>query len=176
MIEGRSVDLRRVEPADLPLLARWLSDIEVNGRFEPFEQVSLSELQRDFEAKADEFWFLAQKKDATPVGLVSHGKAHGGCWIGCLVVPAERGQGFGTEVIGLIVDYLFLHLDIGRIQCEIHPENAASQRMVERIGFQREGVLRKSYFSRGAWRDTVMFSILREEWGAPRILALDDPA
>ncbi|MGZ6260276.1 MAG: GNAT family N-acetyltransferase, partial [Candidatus Limnocylindrales bacterium] len=62
------------------------------------------------------------------------------------------------------------------IQCEIHPENAVSQRMVERVGFQREGVLRRTYFSRGTWRDTVMFSILREEWGAPRILSLEEPA
>jgi RimJ/RimL family protein N-acetyltransferase len=170
MLLGMLVDLRRVEPSDLPLLAEWTGDIEVNGEFERFEQTSLAEIERDFEADPDERWYLIVDKAGTPVGYVAHGKADGGCWVGCIVVPAARGKGYATEALQLLVDYLFLHGDIVRIQAELHPANDASRRLVEKVGFTFEGVIRRSAFSRGAWRDVAMYSLLREEWGSPRIL------
>jgi RimJ/RimL family protein N-acetyltransferase len=58
----------------------------------------------------------------------------------------------------------------GRIQAETHPANVASQRVLEKAGFVREGVIRRSCFSRGAWRDPALYSLLREEWREPRVL------
>jgi RimJ/RimL family protein N-acetyltransferase len=170
MLPGTQVDLRLAERADLPMLAAWFNDIDFNGEFESFEQSSLSELERNFEAKPDQRGWILQAKDGTPVGYVGHGKTDAGCWIGYLVVPGARGKGYGSEAVLLIVDYLFLHKEIGRIQAETHPANAASQRVLEKAGFSREGILRRTFFSRGVWRDTAMYSLLREEWGAPRIL------
>jgi RimJ/RimL family protein N-acetyltransferase len=170
MLPGTLVDLRLAERADLPMLAAWFNDIDFNGEFESFEQSSLSELERNFEAKPDQRGWILQAKDGTPVGYVGHGKTDAGCWIGYLVVPGARGKGYGSEAVLLIVDYLFLHKEIGRIQAETHPANAASQRVLEKAGFSREGILRRTFFSRGVWRDTAMYSLLREEWGAPRIL------
>jgi RimJ/RimL family protein N-acetyltransferase len=170
MLPGTLVDLRLAERADLPMLAAWFNDIDFNGEFESFEQSSLSELERNFEAKPDQRGWILQAKAGTPVGYVGHGKTDAGCWIGYLVVPGARGKGYGSEAVLLIVDYLFLHKEIGRIQAETHPANAASQRVLEKAGFSREGILRRTFFSRGVWRDTAMYSLLREEWGAPRIL------
>jgi ribosomal-protein-alanine N-acetyltransferase len=170
MLPGTLVDLRLAERADLPMLAAWFSDVDYNGEFESFEQSSLSEVERGFEAKPDQRWWIVQEKDGTPVGYVGHGKADGGCWVGYLVAPAARGRGYGSEAVLLITDYLFLHKDIGRIQAETHPANAASQRVLEKAGFTREGILRRTFFSRGVWRDTAMYSLLREEWGTPRVL------
>lgn len=170
LLPGTLVDLRRVEPSDLPLLAEWTGDLEVNGEFERFEQTSLAEIERDFEADPDERWYLILDKDGTPVGYVAHGKADGGCWVGCIVVPGARGRGYATEALRLLTDYLFLHLDIERIQCEVHPENAASRRLVERVGFTFEGILRRTHFRGGVWQDAAMYSLLREEWGGPRSL------
>lgn len=70
----------------------------------------------------------------------------------------------------MIVDYLFLSKSIIRIQAEIHPDNIGSQRVLEKAGFVKEGILRKCFFSRGEWRDTAIFSVLREEWKEPKIL------
>jgi L-amino acid N-acyltransferase YncA len=58
----------------------------------------------------------------------------------------------------------------GARQAETHPANVASQPVVEKAGFVRKGVIRRSCFSRGAWRDTAMYSLLREEWREPRVL------
>jgi [ribosomal protein S5]-alanine N-acetyltransferase len=170
MLPGLLIDLRPAERADLPTMARWLGSIEFNGEFEPFAQASLSELERDFEAKPDERWLIVQDKDGAPVGLAAYGKASGGCWIGYMLEPGARGRGYGSDAVQVIVDYLFLHKDIGRIQAETHPANVASQRVLEKAGFVREGVIRRSCFSRGVWRDTAMFSLLREEWREPKVL------
>jgi RimJ/RimL family protein N-acetyltransferase len=65
---------------------------------------------------------------------------------------------------------VFLKKGDRSIQAETHPQNIASQRVLEKAGFKREGIIRQSFFSRGVWRDTAMFSILREEWKEPKIL------
>jgi hypothetical protein len=48
--------------------------------------------------------------------------------------------------------------------------NKASQRVLEKTGFKREGTIRKAGFVRGHWQDDYLYSIIREEWKQPRIL------
>jgi RimJ/RimL family protein N-acetyltransferase len=168
MIHGPTVDLRRVEPDDLPALARWLSEAEVSGEFERFDQATPAEMAR--EVAGDVAWYIIQTKASIPVGYVNHGRASGRLWIGFTLVPEARGRGFASEAAQLLVDYLFLHEQVQRIQAETHPDNRASQRVLEKAGFQLEGRLRRTVFSRGRWRDTLMFSVLREEWREPRLL------
>ena len=69
-----------------------------------------------------------------------------------------------------MVDYLFLSKNIVRIQAGTHVENKASQKILERSGFKREGLVRKEMFVRGKWTDIYLYSILREEWKEPKIL------
>lgn len=87
-----------------------------------------------------------------------------------MLVPEERGKGFGSEAVKLMVDYLFLHKDIVRIQAETHPSNTASQGILVKAGFSKEAIIRKVFFSRGVYRDTALYSILREGWREPKIL------
>ena len=86
------------------------------------------------------------------------------------LVPGERGKGYSTEAAQLMVDYLFLSKDIVRIVATTHTKNVISQKILEKVGFKREGTMRKCYFCRGEWADMFLFSILREEWKEPKIL------
>jgi ribosomal-protein-alanine N-acetyltransferase len=45
----------------------------------------------------------------------------------------------------------------------------ASQKVLQKVGFKKEGIIRKSVFARGEWRDRALYSILREEWKEPKI-------
>jgi RimJ/RimL family protein N-acetyltransferase len=90
--------------------------------------------------------------------------------VGYFVVPKERGKGYATEAIMMMVDYLFLSKDLERIQAKADPENTASCKALTNAGFKREGILRKTFFARGKWKDDCVFSIIREEWKEPRIL------
>ena len=173
MIHGPNVDLRLVEPDDLPELARWLSDAEVSGQFERFDQTTLADMAR--EVGGGVAWYIVQTKEGAPVGYVNHGRAAGRLWIGFTLLPEARGRGFASEAALLLVDYLFLHEQVERIQAETHPENRSSQRVLEKASFQLEGRLRRTVFSRGRWRDTLMYSLLREEWQQPRLLPAGAP-
>ena len=85
-------------------------------------------------------------------------------------MPSERGKGYGSEAVKIMVDYLFLSKETMRIQAQTDPRNAASQKVLEKVGFKKEGTLRKNFFMRGEWRDAYVYGILREEWQQPRIL------
>jgi RimJ/RimL family protein N-acetyltransferase len=57
-----------------------------------------------------------------------------------------------------------------RVQANTDPDNKVSQHLLEKMGFEKEGVSRKSSFARGQWRDECHYGILREEWKEPKIL------
>jgi RimJ/RimL family protein N-acetyltransferase len=170
MLKGKIVDLELVEKGDLQVLRDWDNDVDFVGEFEPFSQSSLSDLQKQFDEKGESAWWFMRRKDGMPVGYAANWKAGGGIGIGYMLVPEERSKGLGSEAVQILVDYVFLHKDVVRIQAETHPDNFASQRVLEKAGFQKEGIRRKAFFSRGVHRDTAMWSLLREEWKGPRVL------
>lgn len=170
MLSGELVDLNMVERDDLPLVTRWYNDLDFVGEFEPFDQSSMTATERQFEGLKDTDWFIVSTKDGTKVGFACDFKAQGGYGIGYMFVPEARGKGYGSETVQILVDYVFLHKDVPRIHAETHPDNVSSQRVLEKAGFKREGILRAKFFSRGVWRDTAMWSIIREDWEGPKVL------
>ncbi len=87
-----------------------------------------------------------------------------------MIIPKERGKGYSTKAVEIIVDYLFILKDIHRIQALIVEENVASRRVLEKTGFKKEGFIRNAGYGRGKYRNGVLYSIIREDWGQPRIL------
>jgi len=172
LLKGHKINLKLVEKCELPILHPWFNDPDFNGEFESFGQVSLTELEKIYENLKQEQWYWVEKTDGTKVGYIAQMKSGDSTCIGYLLLSEERGKGYGSEAVQIMVDYLFLHKDIVRIQAETHPDNIASQRVLEKAGFMKEGLIRKSFFSRGIYRDTAMWSILREEWVEPKILPI----
>jgi RimJ/RimL family protein N-acetyltransferase len=110
------------------------------------------------------------KKDGTRIGYMFMGLV-GPYWeIGYVLIPSERGKGYCTEAAQLAVDYLFLSKDVVRVQATTQLGNLASQKILEKTGFKREGIIRKGEFAWGKWCDLYLYSILRDEWKEPKIL------
>lgn len=171
MLEGRNVNLRVVEKEDLPLISEWTANLDFLGGYVSLWQKSKAEWQRRYDnLPAEEKWFLIEKKDGTKVGFIQHFPIESFQEIGYGLVPKERGKGYCNEAVGLMVDYLFLSKNIVRIQAQTDVRNMASQRILEKAGFKKEGTIRKNDFVRGKWRDRYLFSILREEWKEAKIL------
>ena len=176
MLEGKNVNLRAVEKEDLPLLTDWFNNPEVVGKYQGMRQWSRSEFEKEFgaEDKHEERIFFIEKKDGTKIGIITHfyllHPAGRLLEIGYIMLPSERGKGYCTEAVNIMVDYLFLSKDMMRIQATTDVRNLASQRVLERAGFKKEGTLRKTGLVRGVWTDDHLYSILREEWKEPRIL------
>lgn len=71
-----------------------------------------------------------------------------------------RGRGAATTAVRLVAGWAFRELGVGRLNLQTAPENLASQRVAERAGFTREGVLRAWLPTADGRRDSVMFSLL----------------
>lgn len=77
--------------------------------------------------------------------------------IGYELVAEARGRGAATRGVGLLVGWAFRELAMRRVQALVHPDNAASVAVLERLGFEREGLLRR--YRAGDDGDRVMFAI-----------------
>ena len=90
--------------------------------------------------------------------------------IGYWLAPHARGRGVATHAVRLISGWAFEDLQLARLELTCGPDNRASQRVAERCGFTREGVLRSHIPFKGGRRDTVVFSLLPGELrsGRPR--------
>ncbi len=160
-----------MEKEDLPWALKWGNNPKFGGEHEPLEQMSMTELEAWYDKpRPDEKWFIIEKKNKSKVGQISYTPS-GSCYeIGYRLIPEERGKDYCTEAAKIIVDYLFLTKSIVRIQAHTNPKNLASQRVLEKAGFQKEGLIRKPIFIRGKWTDGLLYGILREEWKEPKIL------
>jgi RimJ/RimL family protein N-acetyltransferase len=161
-----------MEKEDLAFIKEWVNDRRFVGEYGPLTQETVGELEKEYERTISNEgkWFFIEKKDGTKIGYVAHYLARRQHEIGYGVIPEERGKGYCTEAATIIVDYLFLTKNIMRIQADADAENMASRRVLEKVGFTHEGVLRKMFFVQGEWRDAVLYSILRDEWHTPKIL------
>jgi RimJ/RimL family protein N-acetyltransferase len=172
LLEGKKVNLRVAESDDVDFAVGchndggfWADYISIE------EQMSKSEWMKTF-VNPTEFQrliglklFVIQKKDGTRIGLIHHrtNQPYGTMEIGYFLLPSERGKGYGTEAVQLMVDYLFLSKNIVRIEAGTNLGNKASQRVLEKAGFKIEGTIRKREFVRGVWIGNYLYSILREE-------------
>ena len=183
MLEGKNVNLRVLERDDIDFLIECWNNIEFwgdnLGAGGAGTQTTKSDWLKSLFDGPSEFmkminWtgFIIQKKDGTKIGLTWHivNQPSRMMEINCFFVPSEKGRGYGTEATQLLVDYLFLSKDIHRIQATTNVRNKTAQRVLEKVGFQKEGTIRKLSFVKGVWTDYHLYSILREEWKEPKIL------
>jgi len=176
LLEGKNVNLRVVEREDLPLLVQWDNNPEFVGEHFFPTQRSRTDMEKALESISpfESKRFIIKKKDGTKVGWITHFYMLHPMMklleIGFVLVPSERGKGYCTEAAKIMVDYLFLTKDTVRVHAITDVRNIAAQKVFEKAGLKKEGLMRKCAFTRGEWRDGYLYSILREEWKEPKIL------
>ena len=87
--------------------------------------------------------------------------------IGYSLSPESQGRGLAEEALRGALQFAFAQLGLRRMEADIDPRNIASCRLVERLGFQREGLLRKRWRVNGEDCDTALYGLLADEFGAP---------
>jgi len=181
LLEGKLVNLRRIEKEDVDFQFACANDLDFWGEYThpAFEQSPkwylmqlVENYPNDFQKALEDKPFIIQKKDGTKVGLMWQftNQPYGTLEFSGFLVPSERGKGYGAEATQLMVDNLFIYRNIVRIQATANVENKAAQRVLEKVGFKAEGTIRKLSFVRGEWKDKTLYSILLEEWKEPKIL------
>ena len=187
MIDGES--LPTLEAPRIRL--RWLSEDDVDPLFRIFsdgpmmrywsstpmkdrsEAVDLLvRIQRQFAERSAFQWGVERKEDGELLGtctLFAFHRANMRAEIGyCLRSPHWK-KGYMGEALGALIDYAFGILLLRRLEADVDPANASSLRILERLGFRREGLLRERWNVGGVIADSVMLGLLAREWrGAGR--------
>lgn len=148
-----------VDACNDPLIAHWIPTIPHPYTEEDAIAFIRGEVRSDHEAMGVELG--GRVVGGIGLGLSSRGyRASVGYWI---AAPA-RGRGICTRALRLLSRHALEELQLPSVQLVTDPDNVASQRVAEKVGFQREGVLRAHLrHPDGRIRDSVMFSLLPGE-------------
>ncbi|MDQ0319456.1 ribosomal-protein-alanine N-acetyltransferase [Pararhizobium capsulatum DSM 1112] len=105
------------------------------------------------------------------IGYIRRGVAQC-CMIGYWMGERHAGKGHMEQALRLALPYIFSSLQLHRVEAACIPENQRSIRLLEKVGFQREGYLREYLKINGHWRDHLMFSLLSQESAPARNLSI----
>jgi RimJ/RimL family protein N-acetyltransferase len=169
MTEG--MRLRPVTEPDLDTLDAMFADPDLIGPFNWGGYSDPGVWRRRFAENGllgDDRSVLMVELDARAIGFVSWYRLRTGNTVhvfqfGISLLPAARGRGHGAAAQLLLARYLFAHSPVNRIQAVTEAENVAEQRSLEKAGFVREAVLKEHTYRDGAWRDEVLYRMLRSE-------------
>ncbi|MDP2317073.1 MAG: GNAT family protein [Pseudomonadota bacterium] len=157
----------------LDAFARWRTQA-ATVRHNPLKSLSMPELQSMLEAECADLggegdtgyrWFV--RVDGAVVGSVSLKNVNvqmAYAEIGYGLCESVHGRGVGTEAVRHLVDRAFGGTSLRRLVAYVHDQNEASCRLLARLGFAREGVLREHYVIGGQPADEVVYGLLRREW------------
>lgn len=96
------------------------------------------------------------------VSNILHGSAST-AYIGYWISPTVAGKGITPIAVALATDYMFKVVGLHRIEIDIRPENQASLRVVEKLGFRFEGTKKGFIHINNAWRDHSVFALTADE-------------
>jgi RimJ/RimL family protein N-acetyltransferase len=171
MLKGKCVELRPVRQPDLEELYARHIDLANRGDFFPLNIVSESAFRRRFDETG--FWtkhegmLLILDMEGVIAGHIEFFETVN--YLDELELsyqiyePAQRGHGYATEAVTLMVCYLFGRLKANRIRLIIHPKNQASRRVAAKCGFCHEGTARGAWYHQGSNHDVEVYALLRDD-------------
>jgi ribosomal-protein-alanine N-acetyltransferase len=81
--------------------------------------------------------------------------------VGYILHPDVWGQGLASEAVGAVIDHVFRAREVGTLTADVDPENAASIRLLQRLGFVRTGSGERTWNVGGVWKDSLYFALTR---------------
>lgn len=175
MIDTQRLALRPFTPADADDLYAYLSR-ETVVRFEPYDPFTLEQAAEEAARRAADPNFIAvvHKDTGHVIGNVWFARGEWDTWeLGYVFHDAYWGRGYAAEACRAVLAHAFEQRSVRRVVAMCNPENEASWRLLERLGFIREGHLRKNVFFRRdesglpIWQDTYEYGLLPGEMRNP---------
>lgn len=178
-LAGGRVVLRPIDEVDAPsilsifgdpeVVRYWsrpaLADLKAAGTY-------LDEMQEDFFRRRSFHWGIAEAQSepsrAAPlIGTCILGALsfrHRRAEVGFVLRRDRWGQGLAADALGVLFGFCFGRLGLHRLEADVDPENGRSLRLLEKVGFQREGRLRERWQTQGDPRDGIFLGLLRPDW------------
>jgi ribosomal-protein-alanine N-acetyltransferase len=173
-LQGKRVRLRgpRSEDADAlfqlfadPQVMRYWSRPPMTTRMEA--EGLLEEIHESFKLCTKLNWMLTLRCNDAVIGtctLFQLEPRHRRAEVGYALRSDHWGRGLATEAATLALDWAFRVLGLHRIEADIDPRNESSRKLLQRLGFSSEGVLRERYFVGEEISDTELFGLLEGDW------------
>lgn len=176
--ETERLILKIIEPEEAAeVLDFYLRDKELFEKYEPERIAGFYTLERQAQIVAYEYnaavkgslfrYYVYRKQDRRRIiGTICFHHIQGGfsssCEIGYKFSSAYQHMGYATEALQTITRLIFTDLKLHRIMAWALPDNLASARLLQRVGFCQEGVSRDYLFLQGAWRDHAQYSMIND--------------
>jgi len=168
------VKLLAYQPAFLEPFIEWRTQ-PLSVRHNPLKTMTRQEIAHMLEAEGSELkelrryesyrWFVGFENEVVgAVSLKSISHSMGYAEIGYGIAESHHRRGIATAAVGLVVDKVFAETELRRLIAFVHDQNLASCRVLEKLGFQEEGLLREHYVINGEPKDEVVYGLLRREW------------
>jgi len=174
--EGKRVRLRAVEPDDWQHFATWNDDSEMGRTIDRIRVPQTHAATRQWTEREalqqpdnDMFRWVIETLDKTFVGTIdthSCERRSGTFSYGIAVRREHQQKGYASEAIRLVLRYFFDELRYQKVIAHVYSFNEPSLRLHARLGFQREGCLRRMIYTDGQFFDDVVFGLTAEEFAA----------
>lgn len=167
-LDGATVELRTIEEDDIDFLQRTVNDPCVRptlGSIRPINRIQERDWVESF-GDTDEVNLLICV-DGAPVGSVNlepPNQVWGVVEVAVMVAPDHWNEGYATEAIDLLCEYVFEERRLNKMYARVYATNPAGCRVFEKLGFQEEGVFRKEGFVDGEYVDVHRYGLLADEW------------
>lgn len=176
MLKGTRVGLRPLESRDSWLLHKWFNDQRVLEDLGAQHISFCVSMDREFHivdemlANKSKRYFLIQSLDGNrDIGLVGLDKIdqrNASAELKIVIGEVDCwGKGLGSDAIRVLLDHAFALMNLHRIYLRVADYNDRAIACYKACGFQPEGRLRHDHFHKGAYRDALIMSILREDFG-----------
>jgi RimJ/RimL family protein N-acetyltransferase len=180
MFSGTAIRLRPIEIGDAAALLPLLNSPELVGRrYLPSKASNLLPLSDGDVDHVVEKWRGGEKQANYAIVTVGDERLVGYCglgwawdphspWTSVVVEPTQWRRGYGTEALGMLLDFAFGSTVAHSISCWIVEWNLEGLAFAESLGFKRSGKVRRAGIKDGAWYDAVPMDLLRREWAVRR--------
>ena len=175
-LRGRRVRLRGPHADDANAVFALFSDPEVMRYWSrpPMQERGeaeglIAEIGESFAQRTLLNWVVTERDDDTVIGtctLFRFDPRHRRAEIGYALRSDHWGRGLAGEAVALALDWGFRTLGLHRVEADIDPRNAGSRKLLQRLGFASEGLLRERYFIGEEVSDTELFGLLAADWRA----------
>jgi len=176
VLHTEQISLRQFTPEDAAALHAYLSHPELSGRryihwkFEqnlPIPLQSAEKIIAKWTEAEDSFTYAVIKKDdQSLIGHVSADWEWDPHMPDCAVAidPEHQRQGYGTQALSLVLDYLYDFTMAHNVSIWIVEWNQPARAFIEKMGFTNVGQLRRADYHGGQFYDELVFDLLRPEW------------
>ena len=178
VLETPRLLLRPLQDSDLERFAAYRSDPDV-ARYQSWESPYTKEQAAAFitamkrvQPGSPGAWYQLAIERTHQAGLIGdcafHVLAHDACQaeIGFSLARPYQRQGYATEAVRRLLEYLFDGLGLHRVTATCDAENRASAKLLERVGMRREGHFIENIWFKGTWGSEHLYALLHREWNS----------